>query len=122
VYTLFVVFVVLTTTILFNILIALMTATYNVYNDEAATYALLQYANTILTYERATAYYGLGKRLRSGTPGHSCGMLADIYYKGVLVKKRSAADVDGDGVIDANVADAFVDLQHLYANKKRVPG
>ena len=121
-YTLFVVFVVLTTTILFNILIALMTATYNVYNDEAATYALLQYANTILTYERATAYYGLGKRLRSGTPGHSCGMLADIYYKGVLVKKRSAADVDGDGVIDANVADAFVDLQHLYANKKRVPG
>lgn len=121
VYVLFAGFVILTTTILFTILIALMTTTYTLYDDESGTYALLQYANTILTYERSAAFYGFGKRLRSGTPGHSCGMLADIYYKPVLIKQTSGRDLNKDGIIGNDNEDAFQDLENLYGTK-RVPG
>ena len=96
-YILFIAFVTLSSIILFNILVALMTSTFQTYDAEATRLANMQWATTIVSMEYKLRRIGIfSSRWRSGTPGEACGGRPSEYYKVTLVHSPSSNDDPAD--------------------------
>eukprot|EP00049_Salpingoeca_infusionum_P009654 m.164136 g.164136 ORF g.164136 m.164136 type:complete len:1092 (+) comp14397_c0_seq1:251-3526(+) len=136
-YTIFFFFLIFVSVILFNILIAMMTSTFQVYLEQAELMAVLQWATTIVSMERLFRWFPI----RSGIRGEECGARPNEWYKTVLVRNRgfhaastvsgaavgttsgNAGGNAGDGVVSlTSAAQAQRQMQDAAAPAKRVPG
>ncbi|EGD76188.1 hypothetical protein PTSG_00895 [Salpingoeca rosetta] len=113
-YILFIGFVILSSTVLFNILIALMTSTFQTYDAEATTLSTMQWATTIISIEYKLRRIGVySKKWRTGTPGEDCGGRPNEFYKVTLVYDApDKAKRDSEGGVSPTKHEA----------KKHVPG
>eukprot|EP00045_Choanoeca_perplexa_P017515 m.255558 g.255558 ORF g.255558 m.255558 type:complete len:1075 (-) comp17558_c0_seq6:2441-5665(-) len=121
-FVLFVSFVALMTTILFNILIALMTNVYEEFVQQADALSVLQYAHTIITLERKSSlFWGPAK---VGRPGIECGHHSDRFYQAVL--ERLDIDVNGESCetdqYDLAEEEQYQLLRQAQGQPKHVPG